>query len=103
MSERKMSPRLLVLAGASAVALLAGGASARAGMSEMDSYTRAVASAGREDALAFINEFPESLLVDDLIESLPPVVAPQVCADLEQISVWRNRRGFPRVANSDSI
>jgi hypothetical protein len=82
MSERKMSPRILVLAGASAVALLAGGASARAGMSEMDSYTQAVASAGREDALAFINEFPESPLVDDLIESLPSVVGPQVCADL---------------------
>jgi hypothetical protein len=81
-SMSKISSRILVLLGASAVALFAAGATATAGMSELDSYTQALASASREDALAFINEFPESPLVDDLIESLPAVVAPQVCADL---------------------
>jgi hypothetical protein len=82
MSDRKISPRILVLLGASVVALLATGARAAAGMSELDRYAQALTSASREDALAFIQEFPESPLVDDLIESLPPVVAPQVCADL---------------------
>jgi hypothetical protein len=51
-------------------------------MSETDQYNQAVASARREDALAFIREFPASQLVGNLIQSLPAEVALQVCADL---------------------
>src|SRR5262245_43634318 len=82
MRNGRISSRILVLLGASMMALAAAGTRAVAGTSELDSYSQALTSASREDALGFIREFPESPLVDDLIESLPAVVAPQVCADL---------------------
>jgi uncharacterized protein YgiM (DUF1202 family) len=50
--------------------------------SEIDSYERAVTSQTKADALAFIEEFGSSHLLGDLIESLRPEIAHEVCADL---------------------
>src|SRR4029434_6654949 len=47
------------------------------------SYDYAVSSASKERALAFLREFSSSHLVGDLIESLPPDVAQQVCAEMQ--------------------
>jgi hypothetical protein len=73
--------------GSSMIALLAlaGACSVRDssnGTSEIESYDAAVHSQTTEDALAFINAHPNSHLVGDLIESLPPDVAAQVCFDM---------------------
>src|SRR5262245_12880658 len=51
-------------------------------ISEMDGFERAVTSASKADALAFIHEFSSSHLIPDLIELLPADVAAAVCADL---------------------
>jgi hypothetical protein len=50
--------------------------------SEIESYDAAVHSQTANGALAFINAHPNSHLVGDLIESLPPDVAAQVCFDM---------------------
>jgi SPOR domain len=60
--------------------IVSGGASFA--QSEIDAYDRAVSSQTKEAALAFLNEFGSSHLVGDLIDSLRPEVARQVCADL---------------------
>jgi hypothetical protein len=52
-------------------------------ISEIDGYETAVRAQTAEDALAFINAFPSSHLVGDLIESLPPAVALQTCFDMQ--------------------
>src|SRR5262245_18580081 len=66
-----------------AVAMLfAASNSSLAQVSEVDSYERAVISQTKEDALAFIENFRSSHLTGDLIESLRPEVAREVCADL---------------------
>jgi len=65
--------------------------SSLAQVSEVDSYERAVISQTKEDALAFIEEFRSSHLTGDLIESLRPEVAREVCADLPS-GVSRARR-----------
>jgi hypothetical protein len=49
--------------------------------SEIDSYDRAVTSQNREDAIAFLKNFRSSHLVGDLIDSLPPDMARQVCEE----------------------
>jgi len=60
-------------------------------VSEIDSYDRAVTSQTKGDALAFIEEFGSSHLIGDLIESLRPEVAHEVCADLPS-GISRARR-----------
>ena len=65
--------------------------SSLAQVSEIDSYDRAVTSQAKTDALAFIEEFRTSHLIGDLIESLRPEVAREVCADLPS-GVSRARR-----------
>jgi hypothetical protein len=50
--------------------------------SEIDSYEVAVGAQSKTEALNFIKAFRSSHLVDDLIQSLSPEVAQQVCADL---------------------
>jgi hypothetical protein len=95
MTEWKRSPkglRILLSLGASAMALFAAGESAMAQMSEIDRYDRAVNSESSVEAVVFIRVFPASHLVDDLIASLPPDVALQVCADLDG--------GGPRLAQT---
>ena len=55
---------------------------AKAATSEIDSYQMAVTSQRKEAALAFIDEFESSHLVGDLIDSLSPEVAREVCGSL---------------------
>jgi hypothetical protein len=66
------------------VALLAlvGACSISTSTSEIDSYDAAVQSSTADGALAFIKTHPTSHLVTDLVESLPPNVAVQICGDL---------------------
>ena len=61
---------------------IASACSMKTGMSEIDSYQLAVKTQTKADALRFTEAFGTSHLVGDLIESLPPDVALQVCADL---------------------
>ena len=73
-------------------------------VSEIDSYDRAVTSQTKEDALAFIEEFGSSHLIGDLIESLRPEVAREVCADLPS-GVSRARRAceqLPKVSVTET-
>jgi hypothetical protein len=67
---------VVVLALAAACSLGAGG------MSEIDSYDSAVRTQSVAESRAFVSKFRTSHLVGDLIESLPPDVALQVCEDL---------------------
>jgi SPOR domain len=53
-----------------------------AGTSEIDSYDHAVTSQTKEDAVAFLRDFRSSHLVGDLIDSLRPEVARQVCDEI---------------------
>ena len=73
--------RAKAITGGFGVALLLAPA-AIAQVSEVDSYERAVISQTKEDALAFIEDFRSSHLTGDLIKSLRPEVAREVCADL---------------------
>jgi hypothetical protein len=66
--------------------LSAFGGSARAEISEIDAFQRAVNTQSKVDALAFIDGFGSSHLVPDLIELLRPDVATQVCAALRRQS-----------------
>jgi hypothetical protein len=50
--------------------------------SEIDSYDLAVRTQSVTAARAFMNQYRTSHLVGDLVESLPPDVALQVCGDL---------------------
>ncbi len=81
--KRSQRRRLLFTAGACciALALYAGGAASQT--SEVDSYDAAVTSQSKTEALRFIKTFASSHLVGDLIESLPPQVAREVCAELK--------------------
>jgi hypothetical protein len=90
--KRSGSLRALLVAGGSAIALVAGVGGAVSQTSELDSYDSAVRLQSKTDALEFIRTFPSSHLVGDLIESLRPEVAQQVCADL--------RDGGPRRARN---
>jgi hypothetical protein len=58
------------------------GACSTSSTSEIGSYDVAVQSQTAEGALAFINANRGSHLVGDLIESLPPNVAVQVCSEM---------------------
>jgi hypothetical protein len=59
--------------------------------SEIDGYDRAVSLQTKEAALAFLREFRSSHLVGDLIESLRPDLAREVCSDLPD-GIARARR-----------
>src|SRR5262245_47578900 len=84
--------RLLLAAAANLIALASGGGRCLAQMPEIDSYELAVRSQTKADALAFIETFHSSHLVGDLIESLSPEIAQQVCADLRGGGPERARR-----------
>jgi hypothetical protein len=66
----------------SALVCITSATDAAAATSELDSFEAAVTSQDKRAALAFIDEFPSSHLVGDLIELLRPEVAHEVCADL---------------------
>ena len=55
---------------------------ANAKLSEIDGFDQAVTAGSVEDVLGFIDAFPSSHLVIDLIELVPPDVATRVCASL---------------------
>jgi hypothetical protein len=66
-----------------AVSALFGACSIGAGKSsEIDSYDLAVRTQSVAASRAFLEQYRTSHLVSDLIESLPPDVARQVCGDL---------------------
>jgi hypothetical protein len=67
----------------SAMTLAVGIAHSTSETSEIDSYAAAVKSQSKVDALNFIRDFRSSHLVGDLIESLRPEVAEQVCLELK--------------------
>src|SRR5262245_29407020 len=73
---------VLILLGASAIAV-AVGVGRRTSTIEIISYQAAVYSQSRAEALRFISTFSSSHLVADLVVSLKPEVAEQVCADLQ--------------------
>jgi hypothetical protein len=76
---------ILMGAGGSSLVVLAlvGACSLGAGKtSEIDSYDLAVRTHSVADSRAFVKQHRTSHLVGDLIESLPPDVALQVCEDL---------------------
>jgi hypothetical protein len=66
-------------------------------MSEIDAYDRAVSSQSKDAALAFLNEFRSSHLVGDLIESLHPDTAREVCASLHGSGPRAARRACTRL------
>src|SRR5262245_4049494 len=76
------SLRALLAVGVSSVALCIGFESSGE-VSEIDSYEAAIKSQNKTEALHFIRDFSSSHLVGDLIESLKPKIAQQVCADLQ--------------------
>ena len=85
------SLKFLIRVGIGAAMLFAVNERPLAQVSEIDSYDRAVTSQSKEEALAFIEEFRSSHLIGDLIESLRPEVAREVCADLPN-GISRARR-----------
>lgn len=77
---RRKARRVL---GIAALGCLMGAAEAGAAISpEFESLHAAIVAQDEDAALTFINSFPSSPLVDDLIAMLPPAVAQRVCADL---------------------
>lgn len=96
-----MSRAVLSLA-AGVAALIAVGGGALAKMSEIDGYERAINAGSKEAALAFIIEFPTSHLVGDVIESLRPAVAREVCADVPG-NIARARRACERVSQTSVV
>jgi hypothetical protein len=78
--------RSLVGAGGVLLVLTIAGACATnlSGISEIDAYQAAVTTQSSAKAVAFINNFPTSPLVGDVIESLPPDVAIQTCAEIQE-------------------
>jgi hypothetical protein len=53
-------------------------------LSEIDGFEQAAAAGSVEDVLGFIDAFPSSHLVIDLIGLVPPEVATRVCASLPE-------------------
>ena len=53
-------------------------------LSEIDGFEQAAATGSVEDVLGFIDAFPSSHLVIDLIGLVPPEVATRVCASLPE-------------------
>lgn len=85
MHASKMIPRtrkVLSSLSISLTAVIVFSGTSFAQMSEIDAYDRAVSSQSKDAALAFLDEFRSSHLVGDLIESLRPDVAREVCASL---------------------
>ena len=75
--------RILYAAGVSVIALALYVGRSTGETSEIDGFEAAFRSQSKAEALSFIKSFASSHLVGDLIESLPPEVAQQVCADLQ--------------------
>lgn len=85
MHDGKQSSRSLWVslgAGTCLVALSLAAACSNDTRSEIDSYDSAVTTQKVEGARTFLSAFRTSHLAGDLIESLPPGIALQVCADL---------------------
>jgi hypothetical protein len=80
MSDRGL--RALLFAGVSAIAFVVCLERSTGQTSEIDTYEMAVRSQSKTEALNFIRTFRSSHLVGDLVESLSPELAQQVCADL---------------------
>ncbi len=94
MGNREATPRLLgpvALLSSYVAGILVLSSCAPSGTAEIDSFSRAIASQKKEDALAFIKEHRSSPLVGDLIELLQPDVALEVCTSMPS-GVSRNAR-----------
>jgi hypothetical protein len=89
------SGSMLVVLGLAAACSLAGGRT-----SEIDSYDSAVRTQSVAESRAFVNKFRTSHLVGDLIESLPPQVALQVCEDLPFGTSVKARRSCENLRES---
>jgi hypothetical protein len=90
-------------AGGSSVVVLALAAACSVGSgrsSEIDSYDSAVRTQSVAESRAFVDKFRTSHLVGDLIESLPPDVALQVCEDLPFGTSAKARRSCERLRDS---
>jgi hypothetical protein len=74
---------VLLLFGAGAIAIHVGIRSKTSQTVEIVSYRAAVESQSKAEALRFISNFGSSYLVGNLIFSLKPEVAEQVCAELQ--------------------
>jgi hypothetical protein len=95
MSDREncfQGRRVLFTAMGSCIALAVGIGHATSQTSEIDSYEAAVRSQSKAEALSFIKDFGSSHLVGDLIESLRPEVAQEVCTDLQGSGPTRARQ-----------
>jgi len=90
--KRSQRLRFLFAAGVSGIVLAVCGGHAAGQTSEIDSYDAAVTSQSKAEALSFIRTFGSSHLVGDLIGSLPPEVAQQVCAELQGDGPARARK-----------
>jgi len=90
--KRSQRLRFLFAAGVSGIALAVCVGRASGQTSEIDSYDLAVTSQSKTESLSFIRTFGSSHLVGDLIESLPPEVAQQVCAELQGDGPARARK-----------
>jgi hypothetical protein len=93
-SERSSRASWFLAGAGSGFALLAivGACSISTSTSEIENYDAAVQSQTAESALAFINANQGSHLVGDLIESLPPNVAVQVCSEMPSSASGRTAR-----------
>jgi hypothetical protein len=81
-SKRAALGQSRLILSVSTLACVMGATDAAAATSEFESFHAAIVSEDKQAALAFIDAFPASPLVDDLIEMLPPEVAQAVCADV---------------------
>jgi hypothetical protein len=70
--------------------------------SEIDAYDRAVRSQSQDAALAFLGEFPSSHLVGDMIQSLRPDLAREVCASLRGGGPGAARRACSSLPQADA-
>jgi hypothetical protein len=89
--------------GSSGVVVLALAAACSVGAgktSEIDSYDSAVRTQSVAESRAFLNKFRTSHLAGDLIESLPPDVALQVCEDLPVGTSGKTRRSCEQLRAS---
>jgi hypothetical protein len=70
--------------------------------SEIDAYDRAVSSQSKDAALAFLREYRSSHLIVDMIESLRPDLAREVCTSLQGGGPGAARRACSSLPPADA-
>jgi hypothetical protein len=70
--------------------------------SEIDAYDRAVSSQSKDAALAFLREYRSSHLIVDMIESLRPDLAREVCTNLQGGGPGAARRACSSLPPADA-